>query len=96
LGGRGTTHFFSVWLDLRGYLPIPRLPADVLSGINVAYVTDYGDGRGGIPPQELLAVGQGVVRSVRGFDRDELGPRTRAGEVIGARVAVVMTVVEVR
>ncbi|MBD3314344.1 MAG: BamA/TamA family outer membrane protein [Chitinivibrionales bacterium] len=96
LGGMGTTQYLRLWFDVRGYVPVPQLVADLFAGVNFAYVTDYGRDEGGVPPQVLLAIGQGPVRSVRGYERDELGPRNIRGEVIGAEAALVITVVEMR
>lgn len=96
LGGMGTNRFLRLWLTMRSYLPVFSLPVDIVSGVNFAYITDYGSGSEALPPQELFAIAQGPVRAVRGYDRDEIGPRNEQGKTIGGGAALVLTVAEVR
>lgn len=95
-GGIGTNRFLRLWADVRGYAPLFGLPIGLVSGINAGLITDFIPDSERLPAQELFGIAQGPIREVRGYDRDEIGPRNEEGLVVGGRTALVFTVLEVR
>ncbi|MDD5674199.1 MAG: BamA/TamA family outer membrane protein [Chitinivibrionales bacterium] len=87
--GAGTNHFYKVMADLRGYYPLAHF-LDAACAATAAYINGYGVDKNVVPPQELLYAGSQTIRPVRGYAPGGVG------DAVGGRLALVLTIMELR
>ncbi|MFW6253831.1 MAG: BamA/OMP85 family outer membrane protein [Chitinivibrionales bacterium] len=90
-----TYQFYRLTGDIRGYYEVPRTPLSAASALFAGYANGYGKDAGFVPPQSQFRIGQQDVRSVRGYQIEEIMPLDENNNVRGGNVALILNIIEI-
>ncbi len=90
-----SNQFYKVGGDIRGYIALWGGRVTLASAAFAGYVNGYGQDDDAVPASELYEPGIDGLRPIRGYDSETLLPRDENGNIRGARVAFVFTLLEV-
>ncbi|MBD3345885.1 MAG: BamA/TamA family outer membrane protein [Chitinivibrionales bacterium] len=87
--------FWKSWIDAQSFMPLFRSSWTLISRVNSGIALSAFTASDRIPTQERFVIGQNRIRTVRGYDREDLSPKNETGNVVGGNLALVVTPVEI-